>query len=63
MAWGECLGLLDLRVPEDKNQETSSTPSGSGGNSWKGNHTALCRVSFGTNTAVLHWVMFKPALV
>lgn len=56
-------GLLDLRVPEDKNQETNSTHSGSGGNRWKGNHTGLCRVSFGTNTAVLHCVMFKPTLI
>lgn len=56
-------GLLDLRMPEDKNQEPNSTHSSSGGNSWKGNHTGLCRVSFGTDTAVLYCVMFKPTLV
>lgn len=65
-----CLGpvckhqcLLDIKVPKDKNQETNSTHSGSGGNSWKGNHTKLCRVSFGTNTAVLYCVVSKPTVI
>jgi len=55
--------LLNVRVPEEKSQETNSSPSSSGGNSWKGNHRGPYRASFRTGRAILSCLVSNPALI